>query len=149
MSDNEAAGPAGGSSDDLSLPKATVAKLVSELLPADMSCAKEVKEFLGDCCKEFILLVSGEANEICEKDSKKTILPEHIVSALKSLGYESYIEQVDEVASEHKQQSKDKNARKGTNKLAASGLTEEELIRQQEMLFAGSKARYEAAAADQ
>lgn len=29
MSDNEAAGPAGGSSDDLSLPKATVAKLVS------------------------------------------------------------------------------------------------------------------------
>jgi hypothetical protein len=32
--------------------------------------------------------------------------------------------------------------------LAASGLTEEELIRQQEMLFAGSKARYEAAAAD-
>jgi hypothetical protein len=32
---------------------------------------------------EFILLVSGEANEICEKSSKKTILPEHVVAALK------------------------------------------------------------------
>lgn len=33
--------------------------------------------------------------------------------------------------------------------MAASGMTEEELLRHQEMLFAGSKARYEAAAADQ
>jgi hypothetical protein len=76
---------------------------------------------------EFILLISSEANEICEKDSKKTILPEHIIGALKvgicppylcrndhgltmfciqSLGYEAFVDQVDEVASEHKQQSK-------------------------------------------
>lgn len=32
--------------------------------------------------------------------------------------------------------------------MAQSGLTEEELLKQQEMLFAGSKARYEAAAGD-
>ena len=41
----------------------------------------------------------------------------------------------------------DKSARKGANKLAASGMTEEELIKQQEALFANSRARYEAAAA--
>lgn len=33
--------------------------------------------------------------------------------------------------------------------MAASGMTEEELLRVQEQLFAGSKARYEAAAAEQ
>lgn len=32
---------------------------------------------------EFLLAVSSEANEICEKDSKKTMLPDHILSALK------------------------------------------------------------------
>ena len=32
---------------------------------------------------EFIHLISSEANEICEKESKKTIAPEHIISALK------------------------------------------------------------------
>ncbi|CAD6587252.1 MAG: negative cofactor 2 transcription regulator complex subunit ncb2 [Cyphobasidiales sp. Tagirdzhanova-0007] len=128
MSDNEGAGAPGtaGTAEELNLPRATVAKLVTE----------------------FILLISSEANEICEKDSKKTILPEHIIAALKSLGYESYIDRVDEVASEHKQQSKETRARKGTNKLAQSGMTEEELLRHQEMLFAGSKARYEAAAGD-
>ena len=31
---------------------------------------------------EFIHLLSSEANEICEKESKKTIAPEHIISAL-------------------------------------------------------------------
>lgn len=32
---------------------------------------------------EFIHLISSEANEICEQDSKKTIAPDHIISALK------------------------------------------------------------------
>lgn len=32
---------------------------------------------------EFIHLISSEANEICEQDSKKTIAPEHIIGALK------------------------------------------------------------------
>jgi hypothetical protein len=32
---------------------------------------------------EFIHLISSEANEICELESKKTIAPEHIIGALK------------------------------------------------------------------
>lgn len=32
---------------------------------------------------EFIHLISSEANEICEQDSKKTIAPEHIIGALR------------------------------------------------------------------
>jgi hypothetical protein len=31
---------------------------------------------------EFIHLISSEANEICEGESKKTIAPEHIIGAL-------------------------------------------------------------------
>jgi len=31
---------------------------------------------------EFIHLIASEANEICEKDTKKTIAGEHVVSAL-------------------------------------------------------------------
>lgn len=32
---------------------------------------------------EFIHMLSTEANEICEAESKKTIAPEHILGALK------------------------------------------------------------------
>ena len=34
------------------------------------------------CIAEFIHLVSSEANEICNRQMKKTILPEHVFQAL-------------------------------------------------------------------
>ena len=136
MSDREGhSGGAGGPDEDLSLPKATVAKMISgkvvsriirpffsfllrlrrantlffclaELLPNDVTCAKETRDLVIECCvgehawqprrstvpmsrpltatfAEFIHLISSEANEICEQESKKTIAPEHIIGALK------------------------------------------------------------------
>jgi transposase len=35
--------------------------------------------------------MSSEANEISEKDAKKTISAEHVAMALKELGFESYV----------------------------------------------------------
>lgn len=77
------------------------------MLPSDISCARDTRDLLIECCvgqlharlygppachvpsltfdqsKEFIHLVSSEANDVCEKGSKKTIAPEHVVAALK------------------------------------------------------------------
>lgn len=55
---------------------------------------------------EFIHLISSEANEACEATSKKTISPEHVVTALKSLGFETYIEECEGVLDEHKEHQK-------------------------------------------
>lgn len=73
----------------------------SELLPPEVTCAKETRDLVIECCVgehrqwsscaslglthliEFIHLISSEANEICEQESKKTIAPEHIIAALK------------------------------------------------------------------
>ncbi|KAG8928528.1 negative cofactor 2 transcription regulator complex subunit ncb2 [Tulasnella sp. 419] len=139
MSDREGPSGSGGADDDLSLPKATVHKLIGDLLPPDTTCSKETRDLIIECCVEFIHLVSSEANDICEKESKKTISPEHIVSALKVLGFESYIEEVQEVLKDHKQQQRDRE--KKVSKFEQSGLTEEELAAQQEALFAQARAR--------
>jgi len=139
MSDREGPSGSGAPDDDLSLPKATVYKLIGDLLPPDMSCSKETRDLVIECCVEFIHLISSEANEICEKESKKTISPEHVVGALKVLGFESYVEEVEEVLKDHKQQQKDRE--KKVSKLEQSGLTEAELLEQQEALFAQARAR--------
>lgn len=48
---------------------------------------------------EFIHLVSSQANEICDKESKKTISPEHIITALEVRSLTLYlIEQADLLA---------------------------------------------------
>ncbi|TFY81839.1 hypothetical protein EWM64_g2182 [Hericium alpestre] len=140
MSDRE--GPAGPPGDeDLSLPKATVAKMITELLPGDVTCAKETRDLIIECCVEFIHLISSEANEICEQETKKTIAPEHIIGALKRLGFESFTEEVEDVLKDHKQQQKDRE--KKVSKFEQSGLTEEELLAKQEELFAASRARFQ------
>ncbi|KDN37794.1 hypothetical protein RSAG8_09949, partial [Rhizoctonia solani AG-8 WAC10335] len=87
-------------------------------------------------------MISTEANEICEKEAKKTISPEHIVGALKTLGFESYIEEVEGVLKDHKQAQKDRE--KKTSKFEASGKSEEQLLAEQQQLFEASRARFHA-----
>ncbi|CAG8434935.1 15386_t:CDS:2 [Funneliformis mosseae] len=141
MSDRETVGN-GGLDDELSLPKATVTKLITEMLPPDIACAKDTRDLLIDCCVEFIHLIASEANEICEKEAKKTIAAEHVITALQTLGFENYLSEVQEVFKEHKKLQKDRD--KKSSRLENSGMTEEELLRQQELLFEQSRLKYQA-----
>lgn len=87
---------------------ATVQKIVTEILPPSSGLAfgKDARDLLIECCVEFITLISSEANEISEKESKKTIACEHITKALEQLGFGEYVPDIMEVASEHKEQLK-------------------------------------------
>ncbi|GAB1729987.1 hypothetical protein KC367_g7835 [Hortaea werneckii] len=143
------------SNDDLSLPKATVQKIITETLssPAlhahlgindpnagNMSFAKETRDLLIECCVEFITMLSSEANEIAEKDAKKTIACEHITKALEDLGFGEYIPSLHDVAESFKT-SQVTRERKQT-KIEQSGMTNEELIRAQEELFRSAGEKY-------
>jgi len=132
------------SNDELSLPKATVQKIITEILPpsSGQTFAKDARDLLMECCVEFITLISSEANDISEKEAKKTIACEHVEKALRDLGFADYIPDVLAVAEEHKEALKTRE--KKTNKIEQSGLTEEELIRQQEELFNAAKGKYNA-----
>ncbi|KAJ2896564.1 negative cofactor 2 transcription regulator complex subunit ncb2 [Coemansia aciculifera] len=142
MSDYEG-GPA--NEDDLSLPRATVYKLIAEMLPEDITCAKDTRDLLLDCCNEFIHLVASESNDVCEKEAKKTIAAEHVLTALQDLGFGKYVTEVQEAHDEHrKQQTKDRG-RKGS-KLSQLGMSEEELLRSQELLFAEARMRFQSQA---
>ncbi|KDN50421.1 histone-fold-containing protein [Tilletiaria anomala UBC 951] len=146
MSDEENFAEGSGSGfteDDLSLPKATVQKIIQGVIPSDISCAKDTREVLIECCIEFLHLISSESNEVCERESKKTIAPEHVIQALRDLGFENFVEGVEDILKDHKQMAKERE-QKISKKVQDMGMTPEELQRHQEMLFAASKARYEA-----
>ncbi len=87
---------------------ATVQKIISEILPSSSGVAfsKEARDVLIDCCVEFITLISSEANEISEKEAKKTIACDHITKALEQLGFADYVPAVLEAAAEHKEVQK-------------------------------------------
>ncbi|KAF8322276.1 histone-fold-containing protein [Clavulina sp. PMI_390] len=130
--------------EELTLPRATVTKLINDVLPQDMTCSRETRDLIIECCIEFIHLVSSQANEICDKESRKTISPEHIMTALEQLEFEHFLPEIKEVFEEHKSQAKERGERRP--KLDESGLNQEELYQQQQALFAQSKARFDAGA---
>ena len=92
------------------LSAATVQKIINEVLASkaadenaqSMSFAKETRDLLIECCVEFITMISTEANEIAEKDAKKTIACEHITKALEELGFGEYVQEIMAVADSFK-----------------------------------------------
>ncbi|CUM63660.1 uncharacterized protein PRCAT00001244001 [Priceomyces carsonii] len=125
--------------DDLSLPKATVQKIIGEILPKDIAISKEAREAITECSIEFIMILSTQLNDIAEKEAKKTIASDHVVKALEELGFHNYLEIINRILDEHKELLKGRE--KKNNKFQNSGLTEEELLKQQEELFKKSRDR--------
>ena len=126
--------------DELSIPRAALNKMIKEVIP-NVRVANEARELILNCCTEFIHLLSSEANDICNRQQKKTISPEHILAALDSLGFGEYKEDARAVLQEAKAVQAKK--RRASSKLENLGIPEEELLRQQQELFA--KARMEQA----
>ncbi|OBT57187.1 hypothetical protein VE04_02379 [Pseudogymnoascus sp. 24MN13] len=124
------------------LDDSTVQKIVTEILPPSSGVAfgKDARDLLIECCVEFITLISSEANEISEKEAKKTIACEHITKALEQLGFSEYVADILDVANDHKEQLKGRE--KKANKLEQSGLSTEQLLAMQEAAFKEAAERH-------
>lgn len=127
MSDND---------DDLCIPRSAMYKLVKELVP-QVRLSGEAKDLIVTACNEFIHLLASESNTVCEKQSKKLILPDHVLLALDNLGFGEYKQDCIEVMKQM-QEEVDKR-KKLRNKLEKPGIPEEELLRQQNQLFAEAR----------
>ncbi|KAF3778360.1 Dr1-like protein [Nymphaea thermarum] len=57
-------------------------KIIKEMLPPDVRVARDAQDLLVECCVEFINLISSESNEVCSREEKRTIAPEHVLKAL-------------------------------------------------------------------
>ncbi|EDW63663.2 protein Dr1 [Drosophila virilis] len=136
--------PPNAEDDELTLPRASINKIIKELVPT-VRVANESRELILNCCSEFIHLISSEANEVCNQRSKKTINAEHVLEALDRLGFRDYKQEAEAVLHDCKEVAAKR--RRQSTRLENLGIPEEELLRQQQELFA--KAREEQAREEQ
>ncbi|KAL3833791.1 hypothetical protein ACJIZ3_008527 [Penstemon smallii] len=129
----------GKAKEDASLPKATMTKIIKEMLPPDVRVARDTQDLIIECCVEFINLISSESNEVCNREDKRTIAPEHVLKALDVLGFRGYIEEVYAAYEQHRLETVDTiRTGKWTN---AAEMTEEEALAEQQRMFAEARAR--------
>ncbi|KAL8474831.1 hypothetical protein ACS0TY_031310 [Phlomoides rotata] len=88
---------------------------------------------------EFINLISSESNEVCNREDKRTIAPEHVIKALEVLGFGEYIEDVCAAYEQHRLETID-TMRSGKWSNGAE-MTEEEALAEQQRMFAEARAR--------
>ena len=122
--------------DDLCVPKSAMYKLIKELVP-QVRLSGDAKELIVTSCNEFIHLLATESNLVCENQSKRLILPDHVLNALDNLGFSEYKDDCVEVMKQM-QEEVDKR-RRIKNKLDKPGIPQEELLRQQNLLFAEAR----------
>lgn len=123
--------------EELTIPRAAINKLIKEIVP-DVRVANDSRELILQCCSEFIHRITTEANSICEGQQKKTMSAEHVLAALDKLGFSHYKTEAESVVNDCR-----RKRRRQSTRLEHLGIPEEELLRQQQELFA--KARQEQA----
>ncbi|KAI5083073.1 hypothetical protein GOP47_0002816, partial [Adiantum capillus-veneris] len=131
----------GRAKEDVSLPKATMTKIIKEMLPRHVRVARDAQDLLVECCVEFINLISSESNEICSREDKRTIAPEHVMKALEVLGFGDYLEEVHLALEEHRREALDSPKSSGRWGKDGMGMTEEEAVAEQQRMFAEARER--------
>merc|ERR1739838_148167 len=122
--------------EDLNIPRAAINKMIKDTVPS-FRVANDARDLITNCCTEFIRLIATEANEICEHDQKKTISPEHVLTAMDKVGFADYRQEAIAVYRDCKEVTAKR--RRGSMRLENLGISEEELLRQQQELFARAR----------
>ncbi|RLN13506.1 nuclear transcription factor Y subunit B-10-like [Panicum miliaceum] len=76
---------------DRLMPVANVSRIMRHALPPYAKISDDAKEMIQDCVSEFISFVTGEANERCHTEHRKTVTAEDLVWAMNRLGFDDYI----------------------------------------------------------
>ncbi|KAG8059573.1 hypothetical protein GUJ93_ZPchr0002g24798 [Zizania palustris] len=87
----QAAAPAIREQDRL-MPIANVIRIMRRVLPAHAKISDDAKETIQECVSEYISFITGEANERCQREQRKTITAEDVLWAMSRLGFDDYVE---------------------------------------------------------
>lgn len=70
---------------------------MKEALPKDKEAkiAKDARETVQECVSDFISFITSEACDKCMADKRRTINGHDLIYAMKQLGFERYVENIE------------------------------------------------------
>ncbi|XP_051128702.1 nuclear transcription factor Y subunit B-1-like [Andrographis paniculata] len=77
---------------DRFMPIANVIRIMRKILPPHAKISDDAKETIQECVSEYISFITGEANDRCQREQRKTITAEDILWAMSKLGFDDYVE---------------------------------------------------------
>lgn len=77
---------------DQYMPIANVIRIMRRILPPHAKISDDAKETIQECVSEYISFITGEANERCQREQRKTVTAEDVLWAMGKLGFDDYVE---------------------------------------------------------
>ncbi|TQE08632.1 hypothetical protein C1H46_005724 [Malus baccata] len=77
---------------DRYMPIANVIRIMRKILPPHAKISDDAKETMQECVSEYIAFITGEANERCQREQRKTVTAEDVLWAMGKLGFDNYVE---------------------------------------------------------
>ncbi|KAI4294811.1 hypothetical protein MLD38_040864 [Melastoma candidum] len=76
---------------DQYMPIANVIRIMRRILPPHAKISDDAKETIQECVSEYISFVTGEANDRCQREQRKTVTAEDVLWAMGKLGFDDYV----------------------------------------------------------
>ncbi|KAM1048396.1 hypothetical protein TB2_027078 [Malus domestica] len=77
---------------DRYMPIANVIRIMRKILPPHAKISDDAKETMQESVSEYIAFITGEANERCQREQRKTVTAEDVLWAMGKLGFDNYVE---------------------------------------------------------
>ena len=72
--------------------------MAQELLPEGINFSRDTHDLILSFAHEFLHMVTFQANEICQKETKNGYIGlHHVVRACRELGFQEYVDEIEEV----------------------------------------------------
>lgn len=93
---------------DQYMPIANVIRIMRRILPPHAKISDDAKETVQECVSEYISFITGEANERCQREQRKTITAEDLLWAMGKLGFDDYIDPLTLFLSRYRESESDR-----------------------------------------
>ncbi|XVE50847.1 hypothetical protein DITRI_Ditri01bG0196800 [Diplodiscus trichospermus] len=98
---------------DQYMPIANVIRIMRRILPAHAKISDDAKETIQECVSEYISFITGEANERCQREQRKTITAEDVLWAMGKLGFDDYVEPLSVFLSRYRESESERTSVRG------------------------------------
>ncbi|XWS27716.1 hypothetical protein CRYUN_Cryun25bG0004800 [Craigia yunnanensis] len=98
---------------DQYMPIANVIRIMRRILPSHAKISDDAKETIQECVSEYISFITGEANERCQREQRKTITAEDVLWAMGKLGFDDYVEPLTVFLSRYRQTENERTSLRG------------------------------------
>ncbi|XP_022716738.1 nuclear transcription factor Y subunit B-9-like [Durio zibethinus] len=98
---------------DQYMPIANVIRIMRRILPAHAKISDDAKETIQECVSEYISFITGEANERCQREQRKTITAEDVLWAMGKLGFDDYVEPLTVFLSRYRENENERTSLRG------------------------------------